>query len=164
MSLPINIKDLIHGHSVEWERLEFKQGWNPEEVIHTMCAFANDLNNDSDIVGNAVNGLIFNSLNDIIAFGNGVSNGVSNTAKEIIAKELHDKVDVILKTLTVPQRRNDLFESIALSNQSKNRVKYLDRLIDLGWIAKEFPNKINNPTQRYFTTESGKKILALLNM
>jgi len=45
MSLPINIKDLIHGHSVEWERLEFKRGWNPEEVIHTMCAFANDLNN-----------------------------------------------------------------------------------------------------------------------
>ena len=39
MSLPINIKDLIHGHSVEWERLEFKRGWNPEEVIHTMCAF-----------------------------------------------------------------------------------------------------------------------------
>jgi len=45
MSLPINIKDLIHGHSVEWERLEFKRGWNPEEVIHTMCAFANDLHN-----------------------------------------------------------------------------------------------------------------------
>ena len=45
MSLPINIKELINGHSVEWERLEFKRGWNPEEVIHTMCAFANDLNN-----------------------------------------------------------------------------------------------------------------------
>ena len=45
MSLPVNIKDLIHGHSVEWERLEFKRGWNPEEVIHTMSAFANDLNN-----------------------------------------------------------------------------------------------------------------------
>ena len=38
MSLPINIKDLIHGHSVEWERLEFKRGWNHEDVIHTMCA------------------------------------------------------------------------------------------------------------------------------
>ncbi|MDR2627971.1 MAG: putative DNA binding domain-containing protein, partial [Dysgonamonadaceae bacterium] len=45
MSLPVNIKDLIHGHSVEWERLEFKRGWNPEDVIHTMCAFANDLHN-----------------------------------------------------------------------------------------------------------------------
>ena len=45
MFLPINIKDLVHGHSVEWERLEFKRSWNPEEVIHTMCAFANDLHN-----------------------------------------------------------------------------------------------------------------------
>ncbi len=30
---------------VEWERLEFKQGWNPEAVLHTVCAFANDINN-----------------------------------------------------------------------------------------------------------------------
>lgn len=45
MSLPINITDLIHGKAIEWERLEFKKGWNPEEIIHTICAFANDLNN-----------------------------------------------------------------------------------------------------------------------
>ena len=29
MHLPVNINDLIHGKSVEWERLEFKAGWNP---------------------------------------------------------------------------------------------------------------------------------------
>ena len=29
MNLPININVLIHGKSVEWERLEFKTGWNP---------------------------------------------------------------------------------------------------------------------------------------
>ena len=45
MALPINIPDLIHGQMVEWARLEFKQGWNPEEIAHTMCAFANDLHN-----------------------------------------------------------------------------------------------------------------------
>ena len=45
MSLPINIDTLVHGNAVEWERLEFKRGWNPEEVAHTMCAFANDINN-----------------------------------------------------------------------------------------------------------------------
>lgn len=45
MALPINIEDLINGHSVEWDRLEFKKGWNPESVIHTICAFANDMNN-----------------------------------------------------------------------------------------------------------------------
>ncbi len=45
MGLPINIQSLVHGNTVEWERLEFKQGWNPEDVIHSMCAFANDLHN-----------------------------------------------------------------------------------------------------------------------
>ncbi len=45
MALPINIEQLLTGKSVEWERLEFKGGWNPEEIIHTICAFANDINN-----------------------------------------------------------------------------------------------------------------------
>ncbi|CAN5828337.1 helix-turn-helix domain-containing protein [soil metagenome] len=45
MALPVNIQELIHGRSVEWDRLEFKQGWNPEDVLHTLCAFANDINN-----------------------------------------------------------------------------------------------------------------------
>ncbi len=45
MALPINIEDLINGQTVEWERIEFKRGWNPEEIVHTLCAFANDLNN-----------------------------------------------------------------------------------------------------------------------
>jgi len=43
--LPINIDDLLKGRSVEWERLEFKEGWNPLAVLHTVCAFANDFHN-----------------------------------------------------------------------------------------------------------------------
>ncbi len=45
MPLPMNIKDLLSGKPVEWERLEFKAGWNPLEVLHTLCAFANDFKN-----------------------------------------------------------------------------------------------------------------------
>jgi ATP-dependent DNA helicase RecG len=30
MALPVNIEELIHGNTIEWERLEFKQGWNPD--------------------------------------------------------------------------------------------------------------------------------------
>jgi Predicted transcriptional regulator containing an HTH domain and an uncharacterized domain shared with the mammalian protein Schlafen len=45
MALPINIQQLISGKTVEWDRIEFKKGWNPEEIIHTICAFANDINN-----------------------------------------------------------------------------------------------------------------------
>lgn len=45
MALPININELISGRTVEWERIEFKEGWNPLDVIQTICAFANDFNN-----------------------------------------------------------------------------------------------------------------------
>ncbi|GHT43968.1 ATPase AAA [Bacteroidia bacterium] len=45
MPLPININQLLKGRVIEWDRLEFKKGWNPEEVVRTMCAFANDVNN-----------------------------------------------------------------------------------------------------------------------
>ena len=43
MSLPININDLINSETVESNRIEFKRGWNPEEVLRTTCAFANDI-------------------------------------------------------------------------------------------------------------------------
>lgn len=45
MKLPLNIQDILTGRTVEWERLEFKAGWNPQEVLHTLCAFANDFHN-----------------------------------------------------------------------------------------------------------------------
>jgi len=45
MLLPINIKKLIKGQVVETGRIEYKSSWNPESVVHTMCAFANDINN-----------------------------------------------------------------------------------------------------------------------
>ncbi len=45
MGLPVNIKELLNGETVEWERIELKEGWNPEPVIRTIGAFANDINN-----------------------------------------------------------------------------------------------------------------------
>ena len=45
MPLPININDLINGTTVEWERIEFKEGWNDLNILHTICAFANAFSN-----------------------------------------------------------------------------------------------------------------------
>ena len=41
----VNISEILKGRTVEWDRIEYKSGWNPAEVIKTICAFANDLNN-----------------------------------------------------------------------------------------------------------------------
>lgn len=42
MALPINIEDLLGGLVVEGNRVEYKQGWNPDPIYRTICAFAND--------------------------------------------------------------------------------------------------------------------------
>jgi len=45
MAIPINIGDLLNARVVENARIEFKANWNPEPVLHTICAFANDIDN-----------------------------------------------------------------------------------------------------------------------
>lgn len=45
MPLPINIADLINRRVVENARVEYKGDWNPEPILHSICAFANDIDN-----------------------------------------------------------------------------------------------------------------------
>jgi len=43
--LPINLADLLRQRTVESERIEYKSGWNPDAILRTLCAFANDFEN-----------------------------------------------------------------------------------------------------------------------
>ena len=45
IKLPINLINLLQQRTIESERVEYKAGWNPERVIHTLSAFANDFHN-----------------------------------------------------------------------------------------------------------------------
>ncbi len=45
MPLHINIEDLLSARTVESERIEFKEGWNPDAIYRSICAFANDFEN-----------------------------------------------------------------------------------------------------------------------
>lgn len=45
MPLPINIENLLTGKTVESERIEYKEGWNPAAIYRSICAFANDFSN-----------------------------------------------------------------------------------------------------------------------
>lgn len=42
MALAININDLLSKQKIESNRIEFKKGWNPGSIYHSICAFAND--------------------------------------------------------------------------------------------------------------------------
>ena len=45
MAVPTNIKTLLSGSVVEWARIEFKEIWDAEASLKTICAFANDIDN-----------------------------------------------------------------------------------------------------------------------
>lgn len=45
MTLHVNIEDILNKRKVESDRIEFKLGWNPVDVYHSICAFANDIDN-----------------------------------------------------------------------------------------------------------------------
>ena len=45
MALPISIEQLLGSGVVESSRIEYKEGWNPDAIYRTICAFANDFDN-----------------------------------------------------------------------------------------------------------------------
>ena len=42
MALPLNIESLLSGSAVESNQIEYKEGWNPDSIYRSICAFAND--------------------------------------------------------------------------------------------------------------------------
>ena len=43
--IPLRLEKLLEGRVVESERVEYKRGWNPTDIIPTICAYANDFCN-----------------------------------------------------------------------------------------------------------------------
>ena len=42
MALTVNIEQLLSKERIESNRIEYKTGWNPPSIYHSICAFAND--------------------------------------------------------------------------------------------------------------------------
>ena len=49
MAIPVNIEDLVNRRVVESTRIEFKSDFIPNPIIHSICAFANDIDNLGDL-------------------------------------------------------------------------------------------------------------------
>ncbi len=45
MPIHINVEDLLSAKTVESDRIEFKEGWNPDAIYRSIGAFANDFDN-----------------------------------------------------------------------------------------------------------------------
>ena len=127
--------------------------------IHQFSGKGDKISNQAS---NQAKSNIFKNLSQIIAFCNQASNQASNQAEKIINEEIHERVSEMLVILEEWQNKAEIFSKMNLSNQTKNRQKYLDPLIEYGWVVMEFPENKTTPNQKYKITNSGGRLLNLL--
>jgi ATP-dependent DNA helicase RecG len=110
--------------------------------------------------------LIISTLKDVITFckvdSDQVSDQVSDQANDVVIAIIHNRVPDILNLFLIAKKRTELFEMLGITNHSTNRKKYLDPLLDYGWIEMLYPERKTSPKQMYRTTASGKRLLRLL--
>jgi len=82
-----------------------------------------------------------------VAFTNEVSNEVHEQVYSILNAVVHDKVEDILTIVQNYSKSKEILEGIGLTNQTKNRNRYLDPLIKVGWIGMLNPEVKRDPTQ-----------------
>jgi len=54
-------------------------------------------------------------------------------------------------------------EYLQLSNHTRNRRKYIDPLVEYGWIEIRYPGTPTHPNQGYKITAAGKRLLELIS-
>lgn len=145
MALPINIEDLLNKRKVESNRIEFKKGWNPDKIYHTICAFATDLDNtgggyilvgveqaENGIAKRPVKGLPLESIDGILTDMVGYDSKISSSNLRSISyntkvsvEEVDGKTILAIWVPTGPNRPYCVTESVVSKNKSP--LKYYIR-------------------------------------
>lgn len=145
MALPINIEDLLNKQKVESNRIEFKAGWNPDKIYHTICAFATDLDNtgggyilvgveqdDNGVAKRPVKGLPLESIDAILQDMVGYDAKISSSNLKSVSYNTKVSVEEVdgrtILAIWVPTGANRPYcvaESVVAKNKSP--LKYYIR-------------------------------------
>lgn len=120
MAIPIDINQLLNSDIVESDRIELKEDFNPTPIVHSICAFANDIDN----IGG---GYIIIGVKEID--GNYMINGIKKKRVDSILKKLLQLCHYI----------EPFYEPVA------EPVKYNDKNLILIWCAAGFGRPYKAP-------------------
>ncbi|MGM9675450.1 MAG: ATP-binding protein, partial [Bacteroidaceae bacterium] len=67
----------------------------------------------------------------------------------LVTRKLTKKEEDIRNFCSVPRTAQEIMDRLKISNQSKNRQKYIVSLIELGVLERTIPEKPNDPNQKY---------------
>lgn len=134
MALAINIDDLLNKQRIESNRIEFKKGWNPVSVYHSVCAFANDFDDlgggyilvgvDTDdktgVAIRPVEGIPIEEIDDILQDMVGYNNKIAPYyMPRTSTEEVDDKTVLVIWCPAGINRPYSVPENVTVKNGSK---------------------------------------------
>jgi len=156
--LPINIEDLLHQRRVESERIEYKESWNPEAVLHSICAFANDFHNLGS--GYIVIG-VREQNTDQDKPASGLDLPDSTDLDTVQAGDLVEKT--ILRLLEPLQHEPlsvvELLDKLSIRHRASFRTTYLVPALTQNLVEMTLPDRPKSPNQKYRLTAKGRALL-----
>ena len=171
MALPINIEQLIGGKVVEWERLDFKRGWNPEDVLHTACAFANDIHNWGGGFPKIHRALRLNGSPEV-RFETDANNSYFLAHLDIhpafVVEQADEQVSEQVKSLITSLKDGELSKDelmaankLAYKFRRHFTLQYIIPALEQGYIEMIYPDKPRHPKQKYRLTDKGMNFLRI---
>ncbi|WP_410522237.1 Fic family protein [Muribaculum intestinale] len=74
----------------------------------------------------------------------------SNQATDsLVTRPLTKKEQDIRNFCSVPRTAQEIMDRLGITNQSKNRQKYITSLIEIGVLERTVPDNLTNPNQKY---------------
>lgn len=80
---------------------------------------------------------------------NQVHNKSNQAADNLVTRPLTKKEQDIRNFCSVPRTAQEIMDRLGITNQSKNRLKYITSLLELGVLERTIPDKPNDPNQKY---------------
>lgn len=107
---------------------------------------SNDKSNQAEEKSNEVD----QKSNQVEKFSNGKSNKVSRRAK------VTNKQKDILNFCSVPRSAQEIMDRIGIDNQTNNRKRYIQALIDMGYLQPLYPESMTAANQKYVKVKGEK--------
>ena len=80
---------------------------------------------------------------------NQVHNKSNQATEDLVTRPLTKKEQDIRNFCSVPRTAQEIMDRLGITNQSKNRLKYVTSLLELGVLERTIPDKPNDPNQKY---------------
>ena len=107
---------------------------------------------------------IIRELKDINPYLSLSISEIGDNDREAIRARINDTIKKVLNDCQEPKSKDEIFEKIGLYKNTKNFQNHIKPLIEAGWLHFTLPDKLTSKNQKYYTTDLGKKLLAIISI